>query len=99
MSAGADPAAAAEAGRALALAGGLGLLAVAALVAPLLARRATLADRVALLQLLAAKAVAGCVALGAALGQPALADAGLVLALLGAVAAAVFAQGAHGGAP
>jgi multisubunit Na+/H+ antiporter MnhF subunit len=93
-----DPAAAERAGQALALAGALGLAVAAALAAPLLARRRLpLSDRVALLQLLGAKAVAGCVALGAALGQPALADAGLALALLGAVTAAVYAQGAGGG--
>jgi multisubunit Na+/H+ antiporter MnhF subunit len=91
------PAAAEMVGQALALGGALGLAVIAAMVAPLLARPAPMADRVALLQLLGAKAVAGCVALGAALGQPALADAGLVLALLGAVTAAVFAQGAGGG--
>lgn len=93
----ADPLAAEAAGRALALAGAVGLALIAALVAPLLSLPAAMADRVALLQLLGAKAVAGCVAIGAALGQPALADAGLALALLGAVTAAVFAQGAGGG--
>jgi multisubunit Na+/H+ antiporter MnhF subunit len=97
VSAEAAPALAELAGRALPLAAAVGLALVAAVVAPLLARPATMADRMALLQLLGAKAVAGCVAIGAALGQPALADAGLVLALLGAVAAAVFAQGAPGG--
>jgi multisubunit Na+/H+ antiporter MnhF subunit len=71
----------------------LGLAAATALVAPRLNRAATLADRVALLQLLGAKAVAGCIAIAAAFDEPALADAGLALALLGAVAAAVFAQG------
>ncbi len=85
------------AGRALALGGAVGLAVIAALVAPLMARSGALTDKVALLQLLGAKAVAGCVAIGAALGQPALADAGLVLALLGGVTAAVFAQGAGGG--
>lgn len=93
----ADPAATERVGQALALFGAVGLAVAAALVAPLLARRLPLSDRVALLQLLGAKAVAGCVALGAALGQPALADAGLALALLGAVTAAVYAQGAGGG--
>ena len=71
----------------------LGLAVATGLVAPLLNRTETLADRVALVQLLGAKAVAGCLIVAAAFGQPALADAGLVLALLGAVAAAVFAQG------
>jgi multisubunit Na+/H+ antiporter MnhF subunit len=71
----------------------LGLAAAAAVAAPLLNRPGTLADRVAIVQLLAAKATAGCLLVAAAFGEPALADAGLVLALLGAVAASVFAQG------
>lgn len=95
----ADPGFAEAAGQALALAGAVGLALIAALAAPLLSRPGTLDDRIAVLQLLGAKAVAGCVALAAALGQPALADAGLVLALLGAVMAAVFAQGAGEGEP
>ena len=92
----AEPGTAEALGQALALAGALGLAALAVLVAPLIGHVRTMPDRMALLQLLGAKAVAGCVAMAAALGQPALADAGLVLALLGAVTAAVFAQGAPG---
>ena len=72
----------------------LGLAVAAAIAAPLVsARRGGLAERIALLQLIAAKVVAGCLGLAAAFGQGALIDAGLVLALLGAVSAAVFAQG------
>jgi multisubunit Na+/H+ antiporter MnhF subunit len=72
----------------------LGLAVAAAIAAPLVSsRRGGLAERVALLQLLAAKVVAACLGVAAAFGQGALIDAGLVLALLGAVGAAVFAQG------
>jgi multisubunit Na+/H+ antiporter MnhF subunit len=77
----------------LCAAGVLGLALTAALAAPVLVRQTSLADRVAVVQLLAAKAVAAAVALGVALDEPALVDAGLLLALLGAVAAAIFAQG------
>lgn len=72
----------------------LGLAVAAAIAAPLMSsRHGGLAERVALLQLIAAKVVAGCLGVAAAFGQGALIDAGLVLALLGAVGAAVFAQG------
>jgi multicomponent Na+:H+ antiporter subunit F len=80
-------------GPAIALGGLLGLVATGALAAALLARAPGPADRLLLLQLLGVKAVAGCLALAAAFDQPALADAGVVLALLGAVAAAAFGQG------
>jgi multisubunit Na+/H+ antiporter MnhF subunit len=71
----------------------LGLAAAAAIVAPLVSRSGGQAERIALLQLIAAKVVAACLGIAAAFGQGALIDAGLVLALLGAVGAAVFAQG------
>ena len=80
--------------QAMMLAALLGLAVAAAIAAPLLsARRGGLAERIALLQLIAAKVVAACLGIAAAFDQGALIDAGLVLALLGAVTAAVFAQG------
>ena len=68
----------------------------AALVAPRIARASGAADRLIALQLLSAKAIALCVGLSVLLAAPALADMAMVLALLGAVAAAVFAQGVDG---
>lgn len=50
-------------------------------------------DRLLALQLLVAKAVAALFLLSAGTDAPALAETGLVIALLGAVAAAAFAQG------
>lgn len=80
--------------QALMLAALLGIAVAAAIAAPLVSsHRGGLAERVALLQLIAAKVVAACLGIAAAFGQSALIDAGLVLALLGAVGAAVFAQG------
>jgi len=78
---------------ALAVAALLGLLATGAMAAARLDAVRGPADRLLLIQLLAAKAVAGCMAVAVAFDQPALADAGLVLALLGAVGAAAFGQG------
>ncbi|TVQ55066.1 MAG: hypothetical protein EA355_10660 [Rhodobacteraceae bacterium] len=72
----------------------IGLGVAAAIAAPLLTHVEGLADRVALLQLITAKVVAACLAIAAAFGEPALIDAGLAFGLLGAVGAAVFAQGA-----
>lgn len=80
-------------GATLAVMGLIGLIAAGAMAAARLAGAEAPADRLLLIQLLAAKAVAGCLAVAVAFDQPALADAGLVLALLGAVAAAAFGQG------
>lgn len=80
-------------GAVLAAVGALGLVCLGAAAAALLAAAQAPADRLLLIQLLGVKVVAGCLAVAVAFGQPALADAGLVLALLGAVAAAAFGQG------
>lgn len=58
-----------------------------------LMRARTTADRLLALQLFVAKAIAALFLMSAATGAEALAETGMVLALLGAVAAAVFAQG------
>lgn len=91
MTAGSDGAAALAEGVALLALIGLGV--AAAIAAPMLSRAIGLADRVTLLQLIAAKVVAACLAVAAAFDQPALIDAGVVFGLLGAVGAAVYAQG------
>lgn len=88
---GMDPAA--GIGAALAVMGFLGLCCAGAAVAALLAAAKAPADRLLLIQLLGVKVVAGCLAVAVAFDQPALADAGIVLALLGAVVAAAFGQG------
>ena len=67
--------------------------ATAALSAVRVARARTTADRLLALQLLVAKAIAALFLMAAATGADALAETGLILALLGAVTAAVFAQG------
>jgi multisubunit Na+/H+ antiporter MnhF subunit len=84
-------------GPALAVAALLGLIVTGAMAAARLRAASGPADRLLLIQLLAAKAVAGCLAVAVAFDQPALADAGLVLALLGAVGAAAFGQGGREG--
>lgn len=68
--------------------------ATAGLAAFRLARSRTTPDRLLTLQLLAAKVIAALFLLSAGTGVAALAETALVLALLGAVTAAVFAQGA-----
>jgi Multiple resistance and pH regulation protein F (MrpF / PhaF). len=67
--------------------------ATAAISAFRLARARSTADRLLALQLLVAKAIAALFLMAAATGADALAETGLILALLGAVTAAVFAQG------
>lgn len=69
--------------------------ATAALAAVRLARARTTADRLLALQLLVAKAIAALFLMAAGAGEDALAETGLVLALLGAVTAAAFAQGSR----
>ncbi len=67
--------------------------ATATLAAIRLARARTTADRVLALQLIVAKAIAALFLMAAGFGLGALAETGLMLALLGAVTAAAFAQG------
>jgi multisubunit Na+/H+ antiporter MnhF subunit len=67
--------------------------ATAALALLRLVRSRSTPDRLLALQLLVAKAIAALFLLSAGTGTPALAETGLVMALLGAVTAAAFAQG------
>ncbi|MFP3943277.1 MAG: monovalent cation/H+ antiporter complex subunit F [Alphaproteobacteria bacterium] len=73
--------------------------ATAGLAAFRLVRSRTTPDRLLALQLLVAKVIAVLFLLSAESGVAALAETALVLALLGAVTAAVFAQGSGDGRP
>lgn len=78
------------------LLGALGALgATMALASIRLVRSRRTPDRLLALQLLVAKTVAALFLLSAGTATSALAETGLVLSLLGAVAAAAFAQGSR----